>query len=65
MIDPTGTSRSFRTVVRCIEDHRFDVLEPGMSIYDSMTLIRGAEGALFGVTGVHEVQVECIGKPTR
>jgi hypothetical protein len=58
VIDPAGVVRSFRTVVRCIEDHPFIVLEPGKSIADSMTLMRGAEGALFGVSGVHEVQVE-------
>ena len=58
VIDPAGTERTFRTVVRCIEDHPFATLEPGESISDSATLMRGAEGALFGVPGVHEVHVE-------
>jgi hypothetical protein len=58
VVDPTGNARSFRTVVRCIEDHAFMLLQPGESIEDSMTLMRGSEGALFAVPGVHEVRVE-------
>ncbi|WP_443191351.1 hypothetical protein [Pseudomonas indica] len=58
VIDPAGTSRSFRTVVHCLEDHAFNLLQPGERIEDSMTLLRGAEGALFGTSGVHEIQVE-------
>ena len=33
-------------------------LDPGESIGDAMTLMRGAEGALFGSPGVHEIRVE-------
>jgi hypothetical protein len=58
VVDPTGTARSFRTVVRCVEDHPFAMLEPGESVSDWATLLRGADGALFGVTGVHQVRVE-------
>ncbi|MDP3816818.1 hypothetical protein [Pseudomonas sp.] len=56
--DPAGTVRSFRTIIHCIEDSPFKVLEPGAQIEESMTLMRGAEGALFGVSGIHEVRVE-------
>ncbi|MFC5696431.1 hypothetical protein ACFPU0_12795 [Pseudomonas sp. GCM10022186] len=56
--DPAGSVRSFRTVVHCIEDHPFRVLQPGERLEDSMTLLRGAEGALFGVPGIHVVRVE-------
>src|SRR5690606_20924553 len=56
--DPAGTERSFRTVVHCIEDYPFQILEPGGRIEGSMTLMRGAEGALFGAPGIHEVRVE-------
>ncbi len=56
--DPAGSVRSFRTLVHCIEDRPFRVLQPGERIEDSMTLLRGAEGALFGVPGIHEVRVE-------
>ncbi|HSA81610.1 MAG TPA: hypothetical protein VLE23_12385 [Geminicoccaceae bacterium] len=58
VVDPAGIARSFRTVVHCVEDHPFVQLDPGESIADSMTLMRGAEGALFGSPGVHEVKVE-------
>lgn len=58
VVDPVGTERSFRTVVRCVEDQPFVTLEPGASLSEWVTLMRGAEGALFGVTGVHRVHVE-------
>lgn len=56
--DPAGSVRSFRTMVHCIEDRPFRVLQPGERLEDSMTLLRGAEGALFGVPGIHDVRVE-------
>lgn len=56
--DPSGNVRTFRTVIHCIEDAPFKTLEPGARIEDSMTLLRGAEGALFGVPGVHEISVD-------
>jgi len=56
--DPAGTLRSFRTVVRCIEDDAFRMLAPGEAVTESATLMRGAEGALFASPGVHKVTVE-------
>ena len=56
--DPSGNQRTFRTIIHCIEDSPFRVLQPGERIEESMTLMRGAEGALFGVSGIHEVQVD-------
>ena len=58
VIDPSGTARTFRTVVRCVDFHPFTTLDPGESISDAATLMRGAEGALFGAPGVYQVQVE-------
>jgi hypothetical protein len=58
VLDPSGAMRSFRTVIRCIEEHPFRVLGPGEAMEDSMTLMRGAEGALFGAPGLHYVVVE-------
>lgn len=58
VVDPSGTERSFRTVVRCVEDHTFADLGPGKSVSESLTLMRGAEGALFGAPGVYRVGVE-------
>ncbi|WP_225592233.1 hypothetical protein [Pseudomonas sp. PDM15] len=56
--DPSGNQRTFRTIIHCIEDSPFRVLQPGERIEESMTLMRGAEGALFGVSGIHEVRVD-------
>ena len=56
--DPAGTVRTFRTVVRCIEDDAFRLLAPGEAVTESATLMRGAEGALFGSPGVHRVRLE-------
>ena len=56
--DPSGTVRTFRTVVRCIEDDAFRMLAPGEDVTESATLMRGAEGALFAAPGVHKVTVE-------
>lgn len=56
--DPAGSVRSFRTMVHCIEDRPFRVLQSGERLEGSMTLLRGAEGALFGVPGIHDVRVE-------
>jgi hypothetical protein len=56
--DPAGTVRSFSTIVRCVDDHEHVELAPGDSLSESVTLMRGAEGALFPVAGVHEVELE-------
>lgn len=58
VVDPAGNERSFRTVVRCAEDHSFVSLAPGELRAESVTLMRGAEGALFGSPGVHRVVLE-------
>jgi hypothetical protein len=58
VVDPGGNARSFRTVVHCLEDCPFVTLAPGQTITESATLMRGAEGALFPSSGVHEVHVE-------
>jgi len=58
VIDPSGTRRSFAPVVRCVDDHEYVELAPGESMAESVTLMRGAEGALFPMAGVHEVGVE-------
>lgn len=58
VIDPAGTRRSFAPVVRCVDDHEFVELAPGASMSESVTLMRGAEGALFPVAGVHDIGVQ-------
>lgn len=57
VIDPSGTSRSFRSVMRCIEEHEHQVLKPNTSMTSDITLLRGAEGALFPSPGLHQIEV--------
>ena len=69
VVDPSGASRSFRSVMRCIEEHDHEVLKAGASIYADITLLRGSEGALFPSSGVHQVEIdvawELDGMPVR
>jgi len=55
--DPSGAVRSFHTLVRCEDEHRFEVLAPGQSKSSSATLLRGRQGALFGMAGLHTIEV--------
>jgi len=55
---PSDTVRSFSPVIRCIEDQPTTELQPGAEISDALTLLRGAEGALFPSSGLHEITVE-------
>jgi hypothetical protein len=56
--DPSGTARSFSPLLRCVEEDAGAVLEPGASLRDSATLLRGGQGALFPSPGVHRITVE-------
>jgi hypothetical protein len=56
--DPSGTVRTFSALVRCVDAHEFTTLAPGESAAESVTLMRGAEGALFRQPGLHDVTVE-------
>jgi hypothetical protein len=55
---PSDALRSFRPVIVCIEDQPMQELQPGEAIADSLTLLRGSEGALFPSSGLHEIGVE-------
>ena len=55
--DPSGTARSFRSIVRSLEPRPLEPLGPGAERTGSLTLLRGAEGALFGAAGRHAVHV--------
>lgn len=50
--------RSFRPLIACVEDQEMVELQPGEAIADSLTLLRGAEGALFPTSGLYEIGVE-------
>jgi predicted Zn-dependent protease len=58
VIDAGGTARSFSPLLRCVEDHPMMVLAPGESVLHALTLLRGVQGALFPMPGVHRVIVE-------
>jgi hypothetical protein len=58
VVEPSGTVRTFSSLFRCIEEHPVAALDPGQSIVNSLTLLRGAQGALFPTPGVHRVTVE-------
>ena len=56
--DPSGNVRTFRPLLNCVEEHELRVLEPGQSLADSVTLLRGGQGALFPAAGGHTVEIE-------
>jgi hypothetical protein len=58
VIDPTGTERTFSPLLRCVEDLPLETLAPKGSVRNSITLLRGAQGALFPLPGVHRIIVE-------
>ncbi|MBI5328604.1 MAG: hypothetical protein HZB80_10015 [Deltaproteobacteria bacterium] len=58
VVDPSGTLRTFTPLVLCMDVEPFEVLQPGKSINNSLTLLRGGQGALFPVPGVHQIIVE-------
>lgn len=57
VIDPAGTARSFRSIMRCIDEHEHQVLKPGDSIAADITLLRGMDGALFPSPGLYEIRI--------
>ena len=56
--DPSGTVRSFRSLVQCTELSLTD-LPSGETRTGSMTLLRGAEGPLFPTAGPHVIRA-CV-----
>jgi hypothetical protein len=58
VIDPSGAVRTFRSILRCIEEEPLSELDPGESVAHSVTLLRGAEGALFPAPGAYRIVVE-------
>jgi hypothetical protein len=53
--DPSGTTRSFGSLLACPDGQR---LADAELVAGSMTLLRGAEGALFPLAGAHTVEVD-------
>lgn len=53
--DPSGRFRTFRPLVHCADTVDMALLGPGRSVAGSMSLLRGAEGALFPSSGASEI----------
>jgi hypothetical protein len=58
VVDPSGVVRTFWPLVLCIEQEEIAELDPGASVTDSVTILRGAEGALFPAPGAYRVIVD-------
>ncbi|RYD28598.1 MAG: hypothetical protein EOP87_19470, partial [Verrucomicrobiaceae bacterium] len=57
VIDPSGNIRSFSPIMRCVDAETTFMLQPGQKKGDSLTLLRGKEGALFQQPGYHVIEV--------
>ncbi len=58
VIDPAGAVRTFSPIVLCVEDNLVAPLNPKESVRHSITLLRGAQGALFPMPGAYRIIVE-------
>ncbi|KAK6357503.1 hypothetical protein TWF718_001812 [Orbilia javanica] len=56
--DPTGTTRTFHTLFHLDREEKIKTLKQGESVTASLTLLRGGEGALFPVGGVHKIGIK-------
>jgi hypothetical protein len=57
VIDPTGRERSFWPIKKCYDKETITDLPPSDSVFGALTLIRGAQGALFPIVGTHKIKV--------
>jgi Matrixin len=57
--DPGGNRRSFSPLILCLDDETTVALQPGKKNSDSVTLLRGKEGALFQQAGYHQIEL-CV-----
>jgi hypothetical protein len=58
VVDPFGTVRTFSPVVRYLDIEPCRLLEPDKIISQSLTLLRGANGALFPTSGMYKIMVD-------
>jgi hypothetical protein len=56
--DSDDRVRTFSPLVLCVDSLPFQTLQPGESITNSLTLLRGGQGALFLTPGIHRIAVE-------
>lgn len=58
VIDPTGVARTFSPLLLCVDEQPLTPLQPQESVTNSLTLLRGGQGALFPLPGAYEIEVE-------
>ncbi|AQG82518.1 hypothetical protein AWR27_15270 [Spirosoma montaniterrae] len=56
--DPSGTVRTFKPLIICVEEVPLAYMQPNDVRTESITLLRGAEGALFPIAGAYTIEVE-------
>ena len=55
---PCGTQRDFRSLIMCMDaNQEYQDLPAGHAAQWSETLLRGSQGALFGIPGLHHIRV--------
>ncbi len=57
VVDPAGRVRPFSTIVRYMDGFETTLLMPGQRVSESLTLLRGPDGALFAAPGMHRIIV--------
>ncbi len=58
VIDPAGVVRTFTPLIRCNDADGSRAIEPAASMSHAITLLRGGEGALFPIPGVHRIVLD-------
>ena len=58
VVDSVGNVRTFNPLILCVDEVTLKYMEPGDHISESITLLRGAEGALFPSAGSYTIEVE-------
>ena len=56
--DQHGNQRTFKPLIICMDDVELSELAPGASIFHSITLLRGPEGALLPAPGRYQIVIE-------
>jgi hypothetical protein len=58
VIDPSGVARTYSPIIICTDEEEIYMLKPGQTMKHSITLLRGAQGALFRSPGIYKIIVE-------
>ena len=58
VIDPSGTARTFWPLVQCADTDHVDTLDIDGTVQNSLTLLRGPDGALFPMAGLYRIIVD-------